>query len=227
MKPDTAPTLSQHLLNEASKFFLYPKRKRRTKATLESLEWIDNVLMEFVEWRKTFAPDPKYLGNEKRNDPTFLDELYCRDLLRAIPEMVRRTRALAELALPSATNSESLVYLRESASCLIFGLSQAAVALARAAVESHLREAYSKLPGNETYAARNIKLDDLISNLSKLFNLSKGAAGLSPDEESWARCVQKAGNNVRHDSQIEAEEALRVFEAARSMIQSMRGKARP
>jgi hypothetical protein len=90
-----------------------------------------------------------------------------------------------------------------------------------------LREAYAKLPGNEAYAARNFKLDDLISNLSKFFNLSKGAAGLSPEEESWARCVQKAGNNVLHDSQIEAEEALRVFEAARSMIQSMRGKAHP
>jgi hypothetical protein len=190
---------------------------------LESLEWIDNVLMDFVEWRRTFAPDPKYLGNEKRNNPIFLDELYCRDLLRAVPKMVRRTLALAELALPSAANSESLVYLRESASCLIFGLSQAAVALARAAVESHLREVWAKLPGNEAYAARQIKLDDLISNLSKLFNLSKGAAGLSLEEAKWARSVQKAGNDVLHGSQIEADEALRVFEAARSMIQSMRG----
>jgi hypothetical protein len=156
-----------------------------------------------------------------------LDEPYCRDLLRAVPEMVRRTRALAELALPSATSSESLVYLRESASCLIFGLSQAAVALARAAVESRLREAYAKLPGINAYATRDIKLDDLISNLSKFFNLSKGATGLSPEAESWARRVQKAGNNVLHDSHIEVEETLGVFEAARSMILSMGEKARP
>ena len=196
MKPDTAPTLSQHLLNEASKFFLYPRRQRRTKATLEALAMIDNTLRKFVEWRRTFAPDSKYLGNEDLNDPIFLDELYCRDLLRAIPEIVQRTRALKELSCPESANAEWWIYLRESAHCLIFGLSQAAVALARAAVESHLREAYALLPGNKAYAARNIKFDDLISNLSNLFNLSKGAAGLSPEEESWARCVQQAGNNL-------------------------------
>jgi hypothetical protein len=64
-----------------------------------------------------------------------------------------------------------------------------------------LREGYAKLPGNKADAAGNIKLDDLISNLSK------GAVGLSLEAESWARCVQKAGNNVLHGSQIEAEEA--------------------
>src|SRR6266516_6053854 len=88
------------------------------------------------------------------------------------------------------------------------------------AVKSCLREGYAKLPGNKADATRNIKLDDLISNLSNLFNLSKGAVGLSLEEESWARCVQKAGNNVLHGSQIEAEEALRVFEAARLLVQS-------
>jgi hypothetical protein len=179
-----------------------------------------------VEGRRTFAPHP---GGKISNDPIYLDDIYCRVCLRAVPEMVRMTLKLRELSEPSLveSNSEWLIYLRESAKCLIFGLSQAAVALARAAVESHLREVHAKLPGNKADAAHSIKLDDLISNLSNLFNLSKGAAGLSSEEESWARCVEKAGNNVLHGSQIEAEEALRVFEAARSMILSRRGKARP
>ena len=147
--------------------------------------------------------------------------------------MVRVTRKLA--ALPSlefnanaahqgsGDKPEWWIYLRESANCLILGLPQASVALARAAVESCLREAYAKLPGNKAYAARNIKLDDLISNFSNLFNLSKGAAGLSPEEENWARCVQKAGNNVLHGSRIEAKEALEIYEAARLLIPSVTG----
>jgi hypothetical protein len=183
--------------------------------------------MEFVEWRRTFAPDPNYLGNEKRNDPIFLDELYCRDLLRAIPEIVQRTRALKELSCPEFANSEWWVYLRESAHCLIFGLSQAAVALARAAMESRLREAHVEIRGSKAYAGRRPELNDFISDLSNIFNQSKGANGLSPEGESLARLVQKAGNNVLHDSPIKADEALRVFEAARTVILSTRGKAHP
>jgi hypothetical protein len=156
-----------------------------------------------IEGRRTFTPHP---GSKISNDP-ISDDIYCRTSLRAVPEMVRMTLKLRELSEPSLAepNSEWLIYLRESAKCLIFGLSQASVALTRAAVESHLREVSAQLPGNTTDAVRGIKLDDLISNLSKLFNRSKGTAGLSSEEESWARSVQKAGNNVLHGSQTEAE----------------------
>jgi hypothetical protein len=222
MKPDIPPTLSQHLLKEASKFFLYPKRQRRTKTTGEVTEWLDKELMEFVEQRKTFVLDVKSLG-KGFSDPIFLDELYCRGLLRAVPGMVQRTRALAELALPRSTNTEALVYLRESASCLVFGLLQAAVALARAAVEACLREAYVKVPGNTAHALQDTTLDPLISNLSTLFNRSKGRAGLSAEAERWAREVQRAGNDVLHGRLIDAEEALKVFEAARLVIRSVAG----
>src|SRR5262245_9935041 len=145
MKPGTAPTLSQHLLNEANKFLLYPHRQRRTKAkTVESRELFDKILGEMVEERSTFG---RYPGSKIKNEPVYLDDIYCRECLRAVPEMVRVTLKLSELSLPES-KAEWLIYLRESAKCLILGLSQAAVALARAAVESYLREAYAKLTGN-------------------------------------------------------------------------------
>jgi Domain of unknown function (DUF4145) len=223
MKPGIPPTLSQHLLSEASKFFRYPKRKRRTKATLEAIEWLDEQLTKFVEQRRTFVLNVKSLG-KGFSDPIFLDELYCRYLLRVVPRMVQRTRALAELALPKSADTEALVYLRESASCLIFGLSQAAVALARAAVEASLRKVYANVPGNTAHALQDTTLDPLISNLSTLFDRTKGRAGLSPEAERSAREVQRAGNDVLHHRRlIDAEEALKVFEAARLVIRSVAG----
>lgn len=233
MKSNQHPTLSEYLLYEASKFLIYPQpsQQRRTKRTVEDRTLVDKIFAELAEERRTFGSLGKI-----NNDPICLDDIYCRELLRAVPEMVRVTLKLRALpSLEFTTNSdpqgsrekpEWWLYLRESANCLRLGLSQASVALARAAVEARLREAYAQLPGNKAYAARNVKFDDLISNLSNLFNLSKGAAGLSPEEESWARCVQQAGNNVLHDRPIDAEEALRVFEAARSMMHKMQEKAR-
>jgi len=210
MKPGTAPTLSQHPLDESSKFQFYPKRVYRTEANLAVQEILDDLRRQFVEWRKTFAPDAKYVGNEKLHDPVFVDELYCRDLLRAIPEMVRRTRALAELALPKAAESEAIVYLRESASCFVFGLSQAAVALARAAVESRLRAACSNVLGERV--VREAEFIVVINDLCRQANV------LSPDARKLAHKVREAANKVLHDRPMGAAEALRVFEAARSVI---------
>jgi Domain of unknown function (DUF4145) len=116
-----------------------------------------------------------------------------------------------------------LIHLRESANCLILGLSQAAVTLAQAAVEACLREVYAKVPGNMAHALHDTPLDPLISKLFTLFNRSKGRAGLSPEAERWAREVQRAGNDVLHGRLMEAEEALKVFEAARLVILSVAG----
>src|SRR6266446_4918265 len=116
--------------------------------------------------------------------------------------MVLLTLNLEALTLPES-NSGWMVSLQESAKCLIFGLPKASVALARVAIESCLCDAYAKLPGNSAYAARSLTLDDLISNLSKSFNLSKGAIGLSPNNERSARYVQNIANSVLHDSRIE------------------------
>jgi hypothetical protein len=86
-----------------------------------------------------------------------------------------------------------------------------------------LREAYTKFPGNTAHAIQETTLDPLISNLSNLFNLSKGRAGLSPEAERWAREVQRAGNDVLHGRLIDAEEGLKIFEAARLVIRSVAG----
>jgi hypothetical protein len=130
------------------------------------------------------------------------------------------TLKLSELSLPES-KSEWSIYLRESANCLILGLSQAAVALGRASVEACLREVYAKVPGNTADALQAATLDSLISNLSKLFTHTKGKTGLSPEAERRAREVQRAGNDVLHGKLIEAEEALRVYEAARSVFLSI------
>ena len=230
MKPDQPATLSEYLLYEASKFLLYPhrSRERRTKTTVEHREMFDKSLADGVEGRRTFGP---YLG-KIANDPISLDDIYCRQRLRAVPEMVRVTLKLKALWPEFNANSnpqgscdkpEWSIYLQESADCLILGLSQAAVAIARAAVEACLREAYAKVPGNTAQALQDTTLNQLVFKLSTLFDHSKGRAGLSQEAERWARDVQGAGNDVLHGRSIDAEEALKVFEAARLVIRSVAG----
>jgi hypothetical protein len=97
MKPGTHLTLSEYLLYEASKFLLYPNpsRERCTKTTVRDLELFDKILGEMVEGRRTFDPHP---GSKIKNDPVCLDDIYCRERLRAIPEMVRMTLKLRALS---------------------------------------------------------------------------------------------------------------------------------
>jgi hypothetical protein len=101
MKPDQPPTLSEYLLYKGSKHLIYPhpSHKRRTKTTVKDLELFDESLGETVEGRRTFDPHP---GSKIKNDPVYLDDIYCRERLRAVPEMVRATLKLSELSLPES-----------------------------------------------------------------------------------------------------------------------------
>lgn len=227
MKPGQPPTLSEYLLYEASKFLLYPRRsrERRTKTTVKDRELFDKSLGEGVEGRRTFGP---YLGDKISNDPISLDDIYCRERLRAVSEMVRVTLKLAALPSPEFnTNSDSegscdkpewWIYLRESANCLILGLPQASVALARAAVESCLRAACVRA-GLVEDTVRGLDIHDMLNDpdIRKVL------------PEDWvtrkrANDVRVEARNVLHrDSPIEAEKALEVYEAARSVILSVTG----
>jgi hypothetical protein len=120
MKHTENPTRSTYLLEKANPFVLYPNRiyGRHSKAVRKVN---DEMRRKMIEWRKTFAPEPesentilKILGN-----PTSLDELYCRELLKAIPKIVERTLALSHLTLAGISESEFRI-LTGSCKLLLF-----------------------------------------------------------------------------------------------------------
>lgn len=208
MKQSTAPTLSGHLLREAERFRMYPQRAYRTRSSLDLQKGVEKFLRKIIEWRKTFAPKPEDQATDFFSDPVLLDEFYCRDLLKAIPAIVERTVKLSHLTLAGISNSE-FVYLREAANCYIFGLPEAAVALARAAVEDSLRTKLAKFLGKSAVA--EAKLDKLLHDLAPRGFLSRQGRN-SADE------VRLAANNVLHHETIGQPEALPVIEAARAVI---------
>lgn len=216
MKQLVAPTLSAHLLEESAKFLFYPHRVRRTRANLWAQERLDDFRRRLVEWRKTFAPRKPEPEIEKLNEPVFLDEFYCRDLLREVPGIVERTRSLANLTLVEVSG-ESFVYLREAANCYIFGLPQAAVALARAAVEVPLRKAASKKFGEKVVAG--LGLFDLLKDLAVRGRL------LSREGIDRAHRVRLAADKVLHEEPTSSAEAYEVVEAARLIVIELSGRA--
>ena len=50
MKKELPPTLSEHLLEEARGFHLYPERSRRTKANRQYAEVWDKAWQKILEW---------------------------------------------------------------------------------------------------------------------------------------------------------------------------------
>lgn len=216
MNKTTASTLSEHLLREAGKFHFYPNRERRTRANLQARKMLDAWLRELVEWRKTFAPKSAPEWDEIVTAPVILDELYCRDLLQAVPGIVERTRNLSQLTLPELGDPDSITYLKEASNCYILGLPQAAVALARAAVETRLRAASSRVFGKTAVrAAEFIQIIDTFAARGRL---------LSREGQGLAHKVREAANQVLHERPTNSAAALSVIEAARTVILQLRGR---
>jgi hypothetical protein len=170
MKQPTAVTLSDYLSREADKFLLYPRRVYRTRSNIEVQKFHDRCMQWLVNWRKSFAPRPQDEFTEVFSRPIFLDEFYCHNLLKAVPGIVERTTKLRHLTLSGISNSE-FVHLREAAHCYIFGLPQAAVALARAALEDCIRKKFAKFWGRKTVAQQELK--ELIDELERTKRLSR------------------------------------------------------
>ena len=208
MRQELASTLSEHLLREAQRFVMYPQTMRRSEANLAAQEALDGLRRRLMEWRKTFAPRGRS-QLEFLSTPVLLDEVYCRDLLKSIPEVVARTRRLSHMSLAGIAPGESLVYLREAANCYILGLPQAAVALARAAIESQLRHKAASLLGRSAVAEADLKglLNDV--RVSKL---------LSREGNKQAHTVRVAANRVLHEQPAAADDALEVVETARAVL---------
>ena len=216
MNESEEPTLSRHLLREATRFLPYPTRVYRNRTNLGAQEHFQAYLLKIVEWRKTFAPVE---GLDALTTPVLLDDLYSREVLRAVPEVVERTGNLANLTLADIPDSESFVYLTEAANCYLFGLPSAAVALARAAVEESLRERCAERFGKRNVAAA--KFHQLVEDAAK-------ARLLSRDGLAQARRIQDAANRVLHREPTESHEALAVLNDARVVILELtraRGRA--
>jgi len=209
MKQSAAPTLPGHLLREAERFRLYPQRAHRSRSNLDLQKMVDKFLRKLVEWRKTFAPKPEDEDTDFWSDPVLLDEFYCRDILKEVPAIVERTLKLSHLTLSGISDSE-FVYLREAANCYIFGLPEAAVALARAAVEDCLRSKLAKFFGKDTVARADLK--DLLDNLAP-----RGKT-LSREGRILAHKVRVAANDVLHPPATGQVDAMGVIEAARAVI---------
>jgi hypothetical protein len=204
MEQSPAPTLSAHLLEESTNFLFYARRVRRSYTNLLAQETIDDFRRRLIDWRKTFAPTPLTPKIRELNESD-LDVFYCRELLREVPGIVERTRDLAELTLVGISG-ESFVYLREAANCYIFGLAQAAVALARAAVEVPLRRAASKTFGKKV--VNGLGLFDLLNDLAVRGSL------LSREGIDRAHKIRLAADKVLHQEPTTSAEALEVVESA-------------
>ena len=210
MKQSTAPQLSEHLLREAERFLGYPERQRRTRTNVRAQRLVDDALRKLVHWRTTLT-STTVGGLLEVREPVLLDELYCRELLQAIPEIVQRTRALATRPFEGASHEdeESFVYLKEAANCYLFGIPSAAVVLARAAVETALKKKCSARFGKQAIEAA--KLNQLIEDADR-------GRLLSPAAVARARKIQHAANRVLHQRPAGSEDALAVVEAARVVI---------
>ncbi len=191
---------------------MYPLRVRRTQTDLDYQKRLDNIRAKVVEWRKTFAPAAKEEAAVYFSDPVLLDEFYCRDILKAIPGIVERTTRLSRLTLSGLSKSE-FVCLREAATCYLFGLLAAAVALARTAVEDALRRKLAKFYGKPDVA--NATLNEMLDKAAQRKTLSR--KGLSLAHE-----VRLAAKRVLHPElgpgpRVEPD-ALAVLEAAKAVI---------
>ena len=212
--------LSQYLRDEANRFLVYPEKLPRGVRPRDGRFGVDELWSAIAEARRTFTRPGYTLRQAPETQQRILDDTYCREVLKEVPGMVRRTMELGELQLPDS-QAQFWAYLRESSKCLILGLPQASVALARAAMEPCLGEAYTKFPGNKPYATRQNKLISLITRLSKSFDLTKGQFGLSEQEREDATSVSTIAGGVLHDAPITEELALTVFNKARSVIQGV------
>ncbi|MES1254766.1 MAG: DUF4145 domain-containing protein [Acidobacteriota bacterium] len=218
MKPAESATLSEHLLREAQCFNFFPHRVYRTKVNLATQVWLERAIAKLVEWRKTFAPQANGSAEADQfwTSEVMLDQMYSRVLLQEVPNFVKRTQALRALTLSGISNAEYFVYLREAAHCYISGLPQAAIALSRAAVENRLKGVCAK-----TIIGRSA-VDD--HDLKALIDIAARHRILSKRGQELAHSVRKAGNDVLHDKPTNVEDALRVVEAARDIIQLLHGK---
>ncbi len=209
-KKDLPPRLSEYLLQKAAPFEFYPKKIYGLTPDVRKI--LGDLSRELVDWLKTFQPK----GDSRKLDffaqPVMLDQFYSKELLSAVPGFVERTQGLQVLTFGGLSDPASLSYLREAATCYIHGLFQATAALARSAMELRLRERVRVLAGQQV--AVELELKPLLDRY--------GEKILSKELMNAAHIVRITGNRVLHERAISSHEALKVLEAARSVILQLR-----
>ncbi len=131
-----------------------------------------------------------------------------RALLQRVPSYVDRTLKLAEL-VGRPTTPRVASYLREATQCYIYGLFQASIALARAAIEQALKERVYNITGPS-----HTKLPDLIEEARKLGVLD------APHSEA-ATFVMLRGNELLHGDPTSPDRARDCLERARGVLEHL------
>ncbi len=137
-----------------------------------------------------------------------LDDHLCKSLIRQVPLMVGRISRLEPIVAQRVPDDAVNSFLQEAVRSYSFGLFQATVALAGAAMEHALRE---RVP----YADVNSwLLDDLITAAGRFKILNTGSFQL-------AKQVQRARNHVLHGTPCESEAAFDTLASARGVLEAL------
>jgi len=208
MKSKAADRLSAHLLQEARRFMAFPARVRQSRPNLEVQRLFDAVGQQLVTQRETFMGRADWTAEmDPGKVSVFVDELYCRNLLSLIPEIVDRTLRLRGVVLSNVPTGHLLTYMKEATRTYAMGFFVASVALSRSAVEAALRPHVAKHLGATVGA--DLDLRELIDR----------APMLDKPTRDLAHRVRRVGNDVIHKGKsVNAEDTLDVIEAARTVI---------
>ena len=207
----TAATLSEHLLAEARKFVCYPNRVRSDHETAKKLNHVLAAFVESQEWAVPSGVGSKKLSPEGLEP--FYNEFYCKVFLEQIPKMAERTRRLPTLHTKTPVDRATNLYLREASRSYILGIWDAAVALARAAVEQVLEERLKQtVPG-------------LQGGLDEMMKLAERFRILDREQLSAAGRVQRRGNMVLHKGQANEDDAWSTIVDVRAVVAYLHGAA--
>jgi len=207
----TEPTLSRHLLAEARKFALYPRRVRKAKDVGAILDGAIERLTAAREWVvEQDIPLSALLGPSPEVRQRLFDEHYSKALLERIQGMALRTDAVPVLRTREPICRGASLYLREATRSYILGLWDAAVALSRAALEEALEDRIRKLLGP-------------MSGLDELIKAADRKRLIHRDAVSAAQRLQRLGNIVLHERQGTEDEALASVRDIRVVLRHLYG----
>jgi len=138
-----------------------------------------------------------------------LDDLITRRLVGEVPGMVRRIIKLSRLTAQKRPSQATSIYIQEAARAYIYGLTQASVAMSRAALEQALKEQLARQGKGEFIA-----FQELVDEATKWKILDKVSARAVRDT------VKKA-DDVLHEAPTDEAGALQVLDAVRGLLQQI------
>ena len=147
------------------------------------------------------------------DDP--LDEYFTRLALRDVAEVVRRIKRLRALQVNSLPQPKIGTYFAQAVCSYLYGLPDAAVLIARSALQFSLEEAFRRQTGAIPRAA------DQKGYLETLIDEASTTGLLAPHLTQIAHSIRKAGNAVGHERSTSDEAAGRTLAQTRQVIQNL------